>query len=398
MRTGITQFKEIVMQDDNQSSSRTMRVGIMTFHWAHNYGAILQAYALYQYIRQTLQVEVLIIDFITERQRRVNRILTDIRWSIQMPKSVGLFLLKLVYYKPFVLKKLRFEEFARDYFTYTRHYGVFDDLRSTPPELDAIITGSDQVFNYRILPDRELSAYFLDPFSSQKTRKIAFAPSFGNDSIPPEARNKMAVSLSEFNSLSARESNGAKLIEEMTGKPTEVLFDPVFLLDAEHWRTVALSVELPYSDYILCYALNGRSTLGALAAKIKLLTGLPILLLTSHVRNGIKADNTLYDIGPREFLWLVDHAKYVVTDSFHGTAFANIFEKDFYSHIILEHSSQRIIGLLNALGQGRRLAKKAEEITIKQLNIDFTFSRQVIMEQRKKSDSFLREAILNPIN
>ena len=386
------------MQDSNHTNSQSKRVGIMTFHWAHNYGAILQTYALYKYLQERLHVEACLIDFITERQRRVNRILPDIRWSIQLPKSFGLFLLKLVYYKSFLRKKLRFKQFALECFTYTRHYGDFDDLRANPPELDAVITGSDQVFNYRILPDKELSAYCLEAFSSEKTRKIAFAPSFGNDSVPPEVRSKMAGSLTDFQSLSARESKGATLLEEMTGRCTEVLFDPVFLHDAPQWRTVARSVELPCSDYILCYALNGRSSLGDLAEKIKLLTGRPIVLVTTRVHTGIKADNTFYDIGPREFLWLIDHAQYVVTDSFHGTAFANLFEKFFYSHIIIPQSAQRIIGLLKALGQESRLAKQAEDITSENLRIDFTFSRQVIMAQRNKAASFLREALFNTIN
>lgn len=386
------------MQDDKQPNSRTIRVGMMTFHWAHNYGAILQAYALYQYLHKTLHVDVRLIDFMTERQKRVNRILPEIRWSVQLPKMVGLYLLKLGHYQSFLRKKLRFEEFARECFAYTRHYGSFDDLRLTPPELDAVITGSDQVFNFRILPDQELSAYCLEAFSSEKTRKIAFAPSFGNDSIPAEVCSKMTVGLSDFQSLSARESNGAALLEEITGRCTEVLFDPVFLHDAQHWRTVARSVELPYTDYILCYALNGRVSLGDLAAKIKLLTGLPVVLVTTRVHTGIKAEKTFYDIGPREFLWLIDHARYVVTDSFHGTAFANLFEKDFYSHIIVLQSAQRIIGMLKTLGQENRLAKQAEDITSDKLPIDFTISRQVIKEQRKKSYLFLREALFNTIN
>jgi hypothetical protein len=386
------------MQDDKQSRSRTMKVGIMTFHWAHNYGAILQAYALYQYLQQTLNVEACLIDFITERQKQVNRILPLMQLGLRLPKSVGLLLQKLVFYKPLLRKKSRFLQFAQEFFTYTKHYDKYDELRSSPPELDAVITGSDQVFNYRMLPDQELSAYCLESFSSEKTRKIAFAPSFGNDSVPPEVRSKMAESLMDIQSLSARESNGAILLEELTGRRAEVLFDPVFLHDAEHWRTVACSVELPYSDYILCYALNGRKSLGALAAKIKLLTGLPILLVTSNVQNGIKADNTFYDIGPQEFLWLIDHSKYVVTDSFHGTAFANLYEKNFFSHIIVAQSSQRIIGLLKALGQESRLVKQAEEITSEKLHINFLFSRRVIIEQRKKADLFLRKALFNSIN
>jgi hypothetical protein len=398
MKIDIKKIKDLVMQDSTHINSQTIRVGIITFHRPHNYGAILQAYALYQYLHQTLRVEVCVIDFMTELYKRELRILPEIQWSVQFPKIVGLYLLKLAHYRSFLRKKSRFEHFTKEFFVLTRPYNDFDDLRSSLPELDAVITGSDQVFNYRMLKDTELSAYCLKPFSSEITRKIGFAPSFGNDSVPPDIHSKMAAWLADFHSLSARESNGAIMIEEMTGRRTEVLFDPVFLHEAQHWRKLALSVELPYSEFILCYALVGRSSLGDLAAKIKLLTGLPILLVTSNVRSGIKADSTFYDIGPREFLWLLDHAQYVVTDSFHGTAFASLFEKDFYSHIVLPQRAQRIIGLLKAIGLESRLAKQAEDIISENLSIDFTFSRQVIMEQRNKSASFLQEALFNIIN
>jgi hypothetical protein len=386
------------MHINEHESGRSLRVGIMTFHWAYNYGANLQAYALFQFLREALHIEVQLIDFITDRQKKVNKILPAIRWSIQMPKIFIRILLTLLYFKPLFRRKSRFEHFAQKFFSFTRHYSEFEDLRANPPEFDAVITGSDQVFNCRILSDQELSAYCLAAFSSKKTQKIAFAPSFGNDLVNSDEFSKMAKDLMDFSSLSARENSGVKLLEDMTGKQVEILFDPVFLLDADNWRKLSCSFQTSYPEYILCYALNGLSTLGDLVAKVKILTGLPIVLVTSNVRSCIKADKTVFDAGPQEFLWLIDNARYVLTDSFHGTAFANLFEKDFFTHIIVADSAQRIIGLLKRLGQESRLVNRSEDITIENLHVDFTCNRNIIIEEQKKSEIYLREALFSAIN
>ncbi len=387
-------IQKIIMQDSRPHNQRTLSVGIMTFHWAHNYGAILQAYALYHHLQQALSLDVRLVDFTTERQKRVNNIYFKIQMGKQLLKCLGLSILKLRYCGRLNQRKSGFIQFAREEFLFTRLYRDLDDLRSNPPEFDVVITGSDQVFNYRILPEQELQAYCLIPFSSEKTRKIAFAPSFGNNSIPPEVQGKMTSSLADFQCLSSREREGAALMEGMTGRHAEVLFDPVFLLEAGTWRKLMRPVEKIPPTYILCYALNGRQSLGEIAAKIKTLTGLPIVLVTSNVRTGIKADRYVYDAGPREFLWLIDNARYVVTDSFHGTAFANLFERVFCSQVIMQQSAQRIVGLLQSLGQESRLIVQAEDITPENLEMDFTYVSHVIQEERLRSSVFLRGAVL----
>jgi hypothetical protein len=385
------------MQDPNSKQHPAMSVGMMTFHWAHNYGAILQTYALYHYLNNALCLEARLIDFTTDRQKKINRILPKIRYGMQFPKSIGLFLAKLFHYRLLKRRQSRFELFLRDCFTSTKRYTCFEDLNSVPPTFDATITGSDQVFNYRILPEKELLAYCLAPFQSGKTRKIAFAPSFGNDSIPSEVQYRMDGYLKDFKHLSARETEGALILEAMTGKHVQTLLDPVFLLSAGAWKTLSRPVENIPSTYILCYALNGRHSLGALATKLKTLTGLPIVLVTANVRSGIKAARIVYDAGPREFLWLIENARHVVTDSFHGTVFSTLFEKAFFAHIITQQSAQRIVGLLKRFGLENRLAQLPEDITLENLSLDFSCVNLSITKGRDVSISFLKEALFNPV-
>jgi hypothetical protein len=365
----------------------------MTFHWAHNYGAVLQTYALYHYLNSALRLDARLIDFTTHRHEIINRILPKFRHGMQFPKSVGLFLFKLLHYRPLKRRQSRFKHFLKDCFTTTKRYRCLEDLNSDLPTFDVTITGSDQVFNYRILPEKELLAYCLAPFPSGHTRKIAFAPSFGNDYIPAEVQNRMEGYLKDFNHLSARENEGALILEAMTGKHVRTLLDPVFLLSAGEWKTISRPVENIPSAYILCYALNGLHALGALATQLKTLTGLPVVLVTANVRSRIKADRIIYDAGPREFLWLLANARHVVTDSFHGTAFAALFEKDFFAHIVTKQNAQRIVGLLKRFGIENRLAQRPEDITLANLSLDYSSARQNLAKGRDASISFLQEAI-----
>lgn len=368
-------------------------VGIMTFHWAHNYGAILQAYGLSHYLKKNFLVNVQIIDFITKRQENVNSILPKIVFDKNIVKSVGHFFLKILLLKPLTIRKIRFQKFSKLFFSFTPHYSNCDEIRNAPPSLDLVITGSDQVFNYRILPDDELKAYFLAPFTSRNTRKIAYAPSFGRAEVPESVRITMIAYLKDFSSLSAREQDGALLLQDMTGDTVPTVVDPVLLLDAEEWKEIARPNEKIKTPYILCYALNGRHFLGEMAARIKKLTGLQVVLMTSKVLTGIKSDITVYNAGPQEFLWLLSNASYIVSDSFHGMVFSTIFEKNFYVQIATPQGAERIKNYLQFLSLEARVVSEVEQIEEDSLSIDYADKIDVLASLKVKSKEYLLTAL-----
>lgn len=369
-----------------------MKIGIMTFHWAHNYGAALQAYALSSYLERTLGADVRIIDFRTERQEKVNSILPTIGLDNLTVRHLGRYLLTLRSGRPLRRRRSRFEDFARECFTQTRHYPDYKALSTAPPLLDCVISGSDQVFNPRIVSDEELMAYCLKPFRPEDTRKIAYAPSFGNVDIPDCAREAMGACLKEFECLSAREQDGADLLADMTGRRVLAVLDPIFLLEADDWRAIPRPVDDVQPPYILCYALNGRRALGEMAAKVKQLTSLPIVLMTSNVVSHIKADRTIYDAGPREFVWLMDNADYIVTDSFHGVAFASLFDRPFHAQIAFPRVAERIKGFLRTLSLEDRIVNDGDAITTDTMALDFSRSKTLLAEHRAESVEYLSGA------
>lgn len=375
------------------STTAPRSAGIVTFHWAHNYGAVLQAYALCDCLNRAFSVKTLVVDFTTSRQRKINRILPSLQSGPDLSRRTALFILKLFHYPTLHCRKRRFERFLKTYVNCTRPYVSIDDLRTDPPHLDALFSGSDQVFNSDILPPEELAVYCLEPFP-QGTRRIAFAPSFGGATIlTDKARHTMTEHLRRFDNLSSREAEGSALIQSLIGRPVPTVIDPVFLLTAAEWHALASGGTIKGKDYILCYALNGRSSLNALVRKLNALTTLPVVLLTSNVRSRIRADVTRYDAGPREFLELFAKARYVVTDSFHGTAFSILLEKDFYSHQVSRMGGQRIINLLHRLGLSERLAHTPDEIVPATLAVDYSLPCRKLAAERAFALTYLRDAI-----
>lgn len=379
--------------DDLKTRKSSKSVGIMTFHWAHNYGAILQACGLSHYLTKKLYVDVQIIDFRTKRQERVNSILPKIVFDKNIVKSAGYFFLKMLLFKPLIIRKFRFQKFSKLFFSFTPHYSNCDEIKNSPPLVDYVITGSDQVFNYRILPEDELNAYFLAPFTLKNTRKIAYAPSFGRAEVSESISATMAAYLKDFYALSAREQDGALLLQHMTGGTVPTVVDPVLLLEAEEWKEIGKPIEKIKGPYILCYALNGRHFLGEMAARIKKITGLQVVLMTSKILTGIKSDITVYNAGPQEFLWLLSNATYVVSDSFHGMVFSTIFEKSFYVQIAAPQGAERIQSYLQMLSLESRVINKSEQIEEGSLTIDYTYQRKVLSDLRRKSEEYLMSSL-----
>ena len=388
----MTSYKYANMDDALIKKYR--KVGIITFHWAHNYGAVLQAYALCQYIKTRLKHEPCIIDFRTFRQQKVN---TNFKWppfNRHFVKAFGVLLLRLLRIKALRKRSQRFSNFIKENLTCSRHLSTYNELNSSKLELDAVVSGSDQVFNAEILPHDELLAYLLIPFAASKFRLIAYAPSFGNTDLSQETKKEISKPLQDFHFLSAREAPGQRLLQELTGKSIPLVLDPVFLVSRQAWMNIASQVKAIPKPYILCYALNGREALGGIANKVKSILNIPIVMITAKVRNRIKADVALFDVGPREFVWLFENANFVVTDSFHGTAFSILFEKDFYTQIALPRNSQRIIGLLNQIKLSNRIINDADiDITAETLKINYSFPNQIIQRLKAESESYLSKSL-----
>jgi len=316
-----------------------------------NYGALLQTYALNLYIKNR-GFDVEIINYYSnEHKAKYN--------FYQKPTSVRNFfyyIIKTIFIFSYLKKSYKFKRFRKCYFKLTRRYKNLDDVSF---DYDKVMTGSDQVFNINY-SDRYI--YFQPFIKKNGQKKIAYAPSFGVNTIDKAFWEKIECLVKDFDHLSCRESDGSSFLKEMTGKDVPHVLDPVFLLNESEWSTIA-SKRFIKEKYLFVYDLNGKKSLIDIAKRIKntekivLLSNDPI----AKVREEYKGvDVFIQSAGIEEFVGLIKYSEAIVTDSFHGTAMSIIFRKPFYSFIALEKASFRILSLLKSLSLESRLIKNIE--------------------------------------
>ena len=293
-----------------------MKVGIITFNRAINYGAVLQSFALKNKII-SLGHECTVINYYSEMVEKGASPFYLKNFSI---KEILITILQI---KMRLIKNKKFKNFSEKYLDCSSELFDKETIQSQKNAYDAIITGSDQVWNYEITGLDE--NYFLS-FVSKETRKISYGASFGVSSIPKEYKQKYRKLLSHLDDISVRESSGADIVQELLGFHPEIVIDPVFLIKTDEWLKIAKDPCIS-EEYILVYSIN-KSKCYQIAEKIQKKTGEMIVGLQTPMSNRVKC-KAIRDESPEEFLGWIKNAKYIITDSFHGTAFSIIFEKQF---------------------------------------------------------------------
>ena len=297
-----------------------MKVNTLTFHAAKNYGAVLQCYALQDTLKGFCE-DVSVIDYSTEAMR-----LNTVQQYNKGIKGLVKRMLAFRYRKVFQTKRNKFDAFVDKYIDLTKHYDSIDELRRDPPKSDIVFVGSDQVFNPNRRKD-EREAFYLD-FPCQY--RASYAASFGSSVIPEEVKDEIAGYLKGFDSLSFREEYGLDICKDLTGNEQACLVsDPVFLLPKEKWLEIEEEYKGLPEKYILLFNLRESQTTFDLAKLAGKKTGLPVVLVTGKPNVPHWCDYVLRDVGPANFLWLIRNSSFFFEDSFHGTAFALIFHKQF---------------------------------------------------------------------
>ena len=353
-----------------------MKCGIITFHRAINYGGVLQAYALQEYINKELDVDCEIIDYRCENIESMYKY----RPKGLNPKALIKYLLKL----PMNAKKKKaFDRFVDRYIK--KGKSVYkSELEKENDKYDIIITGSDQVWGKsRIDVDH---SYFLD-FVKDSKKKVSYAASFGAKEIDNPLMEEYKKLLSDFTHISVREKSGLDIVKKLTDKNAIVSIDPTLLLDKEQWAQIA-STKLKFKKYLLIYTLTNSKSIIDTARKIAKEKGLIIYNISDAVKEekGIK---NLKAVSPEEWVGAFMNASYVVTNSFHGTAFAINFNKDFNSEVsqAIAARGNRITDLLDLLDLSDRLINNVENSS----SIRYDHANKIIYEERKKSKDYLKK-------
>ena len=359
------------------------RVGILTYHRAMNYGALLQAYALQEKIKE-LGAQCNIIDYRNIILENNNRKLT--LFSCRKFKELILFILRGRAYNH---KLQKFRAFGEKYFNLSAPCLRIDDVRRISPGYDEFICGSDQVWNHKINGFDE--TYYLN-FLDDQTKKNSYAASFGFKQIPEEYRERYKSLLENYNKLSVRERQGAEIIKDLLGYAPQIVLDPTMLLTEERWLEIIKPYQYP-KKYILVYCFSHEDKVIALAKKIAKKTGYDVISIlkpyTPHL--GVKYEIKL---APDEFLGLFVGAEYIVTNSFHGTAFSIIFNKQFFTEFLPEelNVNSRLEDILELFGLKDRIIKSDDPAVIEN-KINYDVVNKKLIAEREKSTKFLKEIV-----
>lgn len=303
-----------------------MKIGIITYHFARNYGAILQCYALQSYLT-SIGHDAYVLNYETSQQERNNSLHHKRNNPIaNLAVNVAL----LPFERQRREKERKFARFESEHLRLTPRLHTVEDLSLyvRDEHFQVLISGSDQVLNPYIA---DFDQAFLLPFGTDAV-KASFAASLGSATAGELAPYEAA--LSDFDFLCVREPSDSVEIERLCGRSPLVADDPVFLLGASEWKTLAQSGGAAEgAGYVLGYYVNKERSSAYLALTETIARHLSLPVKVVNVRYGKDSfrPGMITDAGPADFLSLVDGASFVCTDSFHGTAFSLIFDKPFVS-------------------------------------------------------------------
>lgn len=334
-----------------------MKIGIITIHKSPNYGACLQAYALWKYLEQKGN-DCEIIDLYRpyqeeyvpskrfQRMRQHTSFVSRCKQAIK--KMLGLNKGKAG--KLFSDNaKLKFDKFNSQ-IKYSRAYKGIDEFYANPPIYDLYVSGSDQLWN----PTQPycLEPYFLT-FVPNGGRKISYATSIGITDLTDEEKHKFKDWLSSYDAISVRELQAEKLLESfITDHVISQVPDPTFLLDVEEWKKLAVSPDIN-EKYILLFTLQWSPVLVEYCKRLSAESGLLLVVLTQiQPQNNGGGYIPVTDAGPKEFIGYIANAEMVITDSFHCTVFSIIMGvKNFYTYISPSNGrGSRITDLFDSFG------------------------------------------------
>ncbi len=339
-----------------------MRIAILTFQNACNFGAVLQAYALQKYLNELSGTQAYILDY-AEAVNGQHKPVFDL-WKSKGWRGVIRNLLKGL---AIGRERRREQRIYRDFHDerYPIRKGEKDltsqDLPRIAGGYDCYIVGSDQVWNTKITNND--AAYFLD-FVPQGIPKYSYAASTGDGQFTKQEMEYCQKMLADYKAVSLREASLVSLLSQaLPGIPVAAHVDPVFLLSVQEWRE--LSCWKPRRDYVLFFSVgngDGIQRTKQYARRLAAQKQCDLLYLS-----GMDCWYHCWDLkhfgpaSPPQFLGLIDHAQAIVTNSFHGTAFSIIFHKEFYAETETA-KPERIWNLLRMTGLTDRALRNGNPI------------------------------------
>lgn len=370
-----------------------MKIGILTFYCSDNYGAMLQAYGLKNFVK-SINDDTEIIPYapfflvgrhwfvpyypFSSKRRQLIWAITGIKHNLQMKGD-------------FFRQKINMRRFRKNYLVDTaRKIRNVKELEQL--SYDTYIVGSDQIWN----PDITFglrSAYFGAFDNAHKKRVIAYAASLGGSELPVCFETEIRQLLQSVDSISMREEAAVPYIKTMTKSDVSAVTDPVFFLNAKQWERIEILPQKKH--YILVYDTERNRKLNQYVKHLALEKHLEVVEIKLEKAHDDAEFTIEVSAGPAEFLGYIHYADYVVTNSFHALAFSIIFHKAFF---VFGHSNRnaRLENVLLQCGLEKRIDYNSREMDIDEV-IDWKAVDERKAQMIEKSKDFLRKNLSGEI-
>ena len=369
-----------------------MKIGILSIHSAHNYGSVLQAYALQEELKK-FSDNVQIINYRPKYFEEKYKM-----FSISIYSNYKGFLNKLIHLswrtlkiKSRYIKYKKFEEYIKNRYNLTKKYSTYEELKKEKFDYDIVFCGSDQIWNTDITEGFDKS-YYLG-FCDDNVKKASYAASVGRKDINSKYEEEYKKYISRLNYIALREESSKDIIQKYTNKPITITIDPTLLHDKSKWNEIANESKLKITDkYILVYILEENEEFVKIVNAISKKLNLRVISLSKKKR--FKNETIFSNAGPEDFVNLFKNADFVITNSFHGTVFSLIYEK---KNCIIPHkkTSARMCDLMKKVGLEDRIIRNYSELNLLEINknIDYDLVNQKIEKERKKAEEYIRNVL-----
>jgi len=374
-----------------------MKVGIITTHYALNYGAFLQAMALQRTVSE-MGHYCEFIDYRPKIDKFGRSYIHKCRTAKDLLRNIYALLLVNVYCK-YVSRRKKFDDMRkREMWSSDRIYTSQEDILQNLEPYDAFICGSDQIWNSSLMYD---PIYFLDFHEKYPDAKyIAYAPSISMTELSADEKQTYSRHMQHFNAISVREAAGKALLSPLTEKEIKVVLDPVFLYGIDNWKYFSsypkgFDIKEPY---IFCYFI-GSGMLSQIAVnKLRNITGYRVVYCNVQLRDRFQSDVCIRDASPREFVGLIEKASFVCSNSFHATAFSVMFQKPFIVTLNRNGRDSRMVDLLSSIGLNDRLydLDNIEELdmdAVKKCAEGYEQAKPLLKKLIKESMMFLKKSL-----
>ena len=361
-----------------------MDIKVITRHAPSNYGSLLQSIATVT-ILERLGHTCEIIDYIRDDEHGLKAVTTVLDgkqgWNGNLLKKLAYIALR---YPEEKRAEMKFSRMRKKYLKLTGRCRTHEDLKQL--NADVFMTGSDQVWG-PTLNGRYDEAYFLS-FVKNKP-KIAYAASFGRTEFTPATLSEYKKMLSDYTGIAVRENSAVDLLAQMNIPCAGQVLDPTLLLTGEEWgKWIEKDVQ---GKYVLVYQLHNNPALSDYAVRFARHVGLPLYRVSPTFHQYRRGGKFVYLPGLGEFLSYIKNCTYFITDSFHGTAFALNFNRQFIEILPNNKTGSRNQSILQLTGLQDRIVTDYNDFSISNKKIDYESVNAVLRIEREKSMSIMHD-------